>query len=207
MFVGHFAAAMAAKRAKPEMPLGPLVLAAMLADMLWLVFLAAGIERLQIQPGRGINAMASADIPWSHSLLMVAVWGAALAVVIRRSLLIFAAAVSHWVLDWISHLPRDLVLAPGLHRHFGLGLWASIPATLLVEGGMWVLAIVVYLRMTKPRTRAGTWGFWLAVVLLTLLWLANLNSGPTAPDPRAEAVSFVVFGSFIAWAYWIDRAR
>jgi len=207
MLVGHFAAGMAAKRLKPETPLGSLVLAAMLADMLWLVFMAAGIERIEVGPGRGIEAIASAHIPWSHSLLMVAMWGAALAFQIRRSWIIFAAALSHWVLDWIAHPPRDLALAPGLHRFFGLGLWTSIPATLVVEGGMWVAAIVIYLRMTKPRTRAGIWGFWAVVVLLTLLWLGNLRSGPTAPNLAAESISFVVFGLSIGWAYWMDRVR
>lgn len=207
MLVGHFAAGMAAKKIKPEIPLGTLVLAAMLADLLWLAFMAIGIERIEIGPGRGIEAMASAEIPWSHSLAMIVIAGAALAMWTRRGWIVFAAALSHWVLDWIAHPPRDLVLAPGLHRYFGLGLWSSIPAAIVVEGGLWLLAIVVYLRMTKARSRWGTWGFWSVAALLTLLWLSNLQSGPATPNLVGEAIAFVVFALFIAWAYWMDRIR
>jgi hypothetical protein len=198
---------MVAKKIRPEISLGTLVLAAMLADLLWLVFMAAGIEHITVQPGRGIDAMASAHIPYSHSLLMTAIWGAALALFMRRAWIVFAAAVSHWVLDWLAHPPRDLLLAPGLAHYYGLGLWTSIPAAIAVEGGFWLFAIVLYLRATKSQSRAGTWGFWIVAVLLTLLWLANLASGPTAPNPVAESISLVVFGLFVAWAYWMDRAR
>jgi hypothetical protein len=207
MLVGHFAAGIAAKRVKPDVPLGSLVLAAMLADLLWLAFMAAGIESIEVRPGRGIDAMAAANIPYSHSLLMIVIWGAALAFWVRRGWIVFAVAASHWVLDWIAHPPRDLLLAPGSHRYFGLGLWTSVPAAIAIEGGMWVAAIVIYLRSTKARSRSGVWGFWVMAALLTLLWLANLNSGPTKPNVIAESISFVMFGLFILWAYWMDRVR
>lgn len=44
----------------------------------------------------------------------------------RGAWVIFGAALSHCLLDWISRRP-DMPLAPGLHRNFGLGLWSSIP--------------------------------------------------------------------------------
>jgi hypothetical protein len=198
---------MVAKRIKPGVPLGPLILAAMLADLLWLVFMAAGIETIEVRPGRGIERMAAANIPYSHSLLMITIWGAALALWMRRGWIVFAAAVSHWVLDWIAHAPHDLLLAPGLHRYFGLGLWTSIPAAIVVEGGMWLVGIVIYLRSTKARSPAGIWGFWVVAALWTLLWLANLRSGPTQPNLIAESISFVVFGLFVSWGYWMDRVR
>jgi len=51
MLVGHFAIGLTAKRVEPKISLGTLVLAAMLADFLWCVFMLAGIEHVQFKPG------------------------------------------------------------------------------------------------------------------------------------------------------------
>ena len=69
---------------------------------------------------------------------------------IRGAWIIFAAVLSHWVLDWLSHRP-DMALAPGIHRYFGLGLYNSPLGLLLVEGGLWVAGIIIYLRTTRPK--------------------------------------------------------
>ena len=53
MLVGHFAIGLTAKRVEPKISLGTLVLAAMLADFLWCVFMLTGIEHVQFKPGRG----------------------------------------------------------------------------------------------------------------------------------------------------------
>ena len=55
------------------------------------------------------------------------------------------AAVTALDLVYITHAP-DLPLWPGRSPRFGLGLWNSIPGTLLVEGAMWVAGIALYLR-------------------------------------------------------------
>jgi hypothetical protein len=51
LFVGHFAVGLAAKRMAPKVSLATLTLAAVLADVLWVLFFAAGIEEVIIQPG------------------------------------------------------------------------------------------------------------------------------------------------------------
>src|SRR5262249_37728090 len=51
MFIGHFALGFAAKRATPKVSLGLLFVAAQLADLLWPLFVAAGIEQVRIDPG------------------------------------------------------------------------------------------------------------------------------------------------------------
>jgi hypothetical protein len=53
MLVGHFAVALAAKRVEPRVSLGTLVLAAMLENLLWCVFMIAGLEHVQFKPGKG----------------------------------------------------------------------------------------------------------------------------------------------------------
>src|SRR4051812_34423927 len=125
MHVGHFAVGLVAKRAEPKLSLGTLVLAAMLSDFLWAIFLFAGIEHVRFRPGRGAANYADAyDIALSHSLLMDVVWGAlfAGAYFLRRryprgALVLFVAVVSHWVLDVVAHRP-DMSLAPGTDSFF-----------------------------------------------------------------------------------------
>ena len=138
MFVGHFAVAFAAKRLAPKVSLATLILAAALSDALWIVFFTAGLEEVVIQPGIMVaNSLNLVYVPFSHSLVMDAVWGglfAGLYFLARRDAIgawiIFAAVLSHWVLDVVTHRP-DMQLAPGIEMRFGLGLWNSRPATLI----------------------------------------------------------------------------
>ena len=69
MLVGHIAVGLAAKRITPRVSLGTTVLAAVLPDLLWCTFLLAGIEHVQLQPGRGAaNYLAASDIALSRSI-------------------------------------------------------------------------------------------------------------------------------------------
>src|SRR5580765_3867131 len=151
MFVGHFALGFAAKRAAPKLSLALLFAACQLADMLWPVFLAAGIERVAIVPG--ITAYTPLDFisyPYSHSLVALCLWGIVLGSACwllgqtgRVSLVVAALVVSHWMLDFVSHRP-DMPIYPGSAR-WGLGLWNSVPATLVVElllfgAGVWLFS-------------------------------------------------------------------
>ena len=177
MFVGHYAVGLVLKRVQPEISLGTFVLAAMFPDFVWAVFLLLGIERVQLKPGIGAENYfdpSNINIVWSHSLLMNVVWAALFAAVYwlwRRhgvgAWLLFATVLSHWLLDFVAHRPV-MPLAPGAGTHVGLGLWTSVPATLIVEGGFWLAAIVVYLRATHPPNRTSIYVFWGVITLLTL---------------------------------------
>jgi membrane-bound metal-dependent hydrolase YbcI (DUF457 family) len=183
-----------------------------LADLIAFVLLIAGVERFRPVAGAATNRMAG-EIPFSHSLLMDAVWAVlfALAFYLWRqsrtgACLLFAAAISHWVLDVVSHRP-DMAVVPGAGPLLGLGLWNSISATVVVEGGMWIAAIVIYLRATKRANWAGGVIFWIGVLLFTVSWLANVRAG-VAPNPvRAGINGLVFFSLVIAWGYWMNRAR
>jgi hypothetical protein len=96
-------------------------------------------------------------------------------------------------------------LAPGLPIRLGLGLWTSIPATIIVEGGFWVLALFFYLGATRPKSRAVALPFWIVIGLLTLAWYNNI-AGPAPPNPHAVPIqSLVFFSLLVAWAYWMNR--
>jgi membrane-bound metal-dependent hydrolase YbcI (DUF457 family) len=111
MFVGHLAVAFAAKRAAESVSLGWLIAAVTALDLLWPLFLLAGLEQVRIVPGAtAFTPLVFDSYPWSHSLVMAVVWGLALAAlarwrgVSRNALwLIGALVVSHWVLDFLSH--------------------------------------------------------------------------------------------------------
>jgi membrane-bound metal-dependent hydrolase YbcI (DUF457 family) len=135
MFLGHYAVGLAAKRVEPRLSLGYLLAAPQVLDLLWPVFVLAGIEHFEIAPGdTAFTPLAFTHYPWSHSLAMSLVWAAAFGALVRattgawRPALVGAAlVVSHWVLDWASHRP-DMPLWPGSER-YGLG---SMIAFLLI---------------------------------------------------------------------------
>ncbi len=204
MFVGHIGLGLIGKRVEPQISLGTWMLAVMLADLICFPLLIVGIEHFHDFLG---------DIPYSHSLLMDAIWAALFAGGYflasrypRGAWLLFGAVVSHWILDVISHQP-DMQLAPGSHVVLGLGLWNSIPASLIVEGGFWLLAIAVYVRATHAKKRTGIYAFWAGIALLTLSFYSNIHRGMD-PDPiRAGVGGLIFFSLMIAWAYWMNRLR
>lgn len=213
MFVGHTAVALAAKRAAPDVSLGWLVGAAFTLDLVWPFFLLAGIERVSIVPGAtAFNPLVFDSYPWSHSLLMACVWGVGVAALARArgvaagaGWLLAALVVSHWVLDAVSHAP-DLPLWPGQSPKLGLGLWDSIPGTLLVEGALFVAGIWIYLRTTRAVDRTGEFALWSFLVVSAVLWA----SGPwSAPPPSAQALAWFALAGWllVAWGWWADRHR
>lgn len=213
MLVGHLAVGLVAKRIVPKVSLGTWMLAAFFADLVTFPLLIAGIEHFDSVHGAQLNRTIGRDIVFSHSLLMLVIWGVLFAGVyfFRRrhtfgALLLFAAVVSHWLLDVVSHRP-DMPLAPGVSAVFGLGLWNSLPATLIVEGGFWLLALIVYARATRANKRPGVFAFWIGVALLTLVWYGNLHAGMDPNPVKAGVGGLVLFGLMIAWGYWINRLR
>lgn len=213
MFIGHFAVGFAAKRAAPRTSLAALIAAASFIDILWPVLVLLGIETVRIEPG--VTAFSPFDFtsyPWSHSLLMVLVWGAVFGLAYRaaggygRGAWVLAAlVVSHWVLDWISHRP-DMPLAPGAGARAGLGLWSSVPATLAVEGALFVAGLGLYLATTRARNRKGTIGLWAFVAFLLLGYLGSLGQVP--PGVTVVAVTGLAASAIsIPWIWWFDRNR
>jgi len=217
MLVGHYSVALIAKRLEPRLPLGTATFAAMLADFLWCVFMIGGIEEVRIKPGltlssamRAVDVLQAARIQFSHSLATDIVWAALFGGIYffyRRNLpgayILFGVVLSHWLLDFASH-PPDMPLAPGLDRYFGLGLWTSVRATIVVEGFLWLLAIMLYASNTRPK-RAAKVVFFGGAALLTLVWLGNI-AGPPPSNLRIIGYSSLAFFSLtVAWAYWVEH--
>jgi FtsH-binding integral membrane protein len=213
MFIGHFAVAYASKRVAPRTNLGWLFFCAQFADLLWPVLVLEGVEVVHIAPGDTAFTPLRFDYyPWSHSLLMDVIWGVVLASVywtLRRDRngagVTFTLVVSHWVLDWIAHRP-DMPFYPGSAWRAGLGLWNSVPLTLLVESLMFVGGLYVYMVTTHAKDKVGKYGAWALAGLLVALYLASTFS------PPPKTVEALALGGLLGFPltllpWWTDRHR
>jgi len=144
--------------------------------------------------------------------LFMELWGAALAVVYRAyrsdlvgSMAIWLGAVSHWVLDWLTHR-ADMPLYPNGAKH-GLGLWNSIPGTMVVELVLFASGVWLYARSTRARDGIGRFAFWAYVAVLLVLYAGDRFSGP--PESIREVAVSGLVGTVVllVWPWWFDRHR
>jgi hypothetical protein len=189
--IAHVSMGLLLKARFRSVPLLWLLLAAEVADLLWValnLLHAGGAEPVEIarvgQPMRGFADLHLIRQPWSHSLAMTLAvagllgWLAFLALRARAAALaVFLAAASHWLLDFLSH-DADLPLWPGAGAPMAgpaLNFDASAPARGL--NATWPLAgwalqslIVVVAGIAFwsafPATRRRRWWFWVALAAL-----------------------------------------
>jgi len=213
MFIGHFGAAMAAKRLAPKTSLGTLVFAADFLDLLWPILLLLNVEHVHAAPGiTRMSPLDFTDYPISHSMIMALVWsllvGGAYGAIRRygRGAVIVGLAVfSHWVLDLIVHRP-DLPLWLRGGTRVGLGLWNSVIGTLAVEvlcfgGGLWI-----YARLSRPVDKIGTYAFWSFVGFVLLGWIISIFAG-APPSTAGIGWGALSLWLLVPWAGWGDHHR
>lgn len=214
MFAGHAALALASRPKSRGLSLGALVAASFGLDLVWPFLLVAGVERVRVDPGNtAFTALDFESYPWTHSLALSLAWAVlagALAWILTKnragSLLVGGLVVSHWALDFLTHRP-DLPLWPGDRAPMaGLGLWNSIPGTLLVEGALLVAGFALYVRFTRAVDRIGSIAMWAFVLFIASIWASSPFS---PPPPSADAVTAVAFAVWLfpLWAWWFDRHR
>lgn len=169
MFVGHYAAAFAAKAAEPKAPLWTLAAACQLVDIGWGALLIAGVERATLDPSLPGYPAVLEYMPYTHSLpgaLLWALGASVLAILLLRlswrvSALIGLVVFSHWLLDLLVHRP-DLELWFGGEK-VGFALWnypvpeQAVELGLLAVTGAWWAA---------SRAKAGG-AIWPALALIT----------------------------------------
>jgi len=213
MFLGHFAAGLAAKKVDNSPSLGTLFMASQFIDLLWPVFLILGLESVRIDPGNtAFTPLDFISYPFTHSLLGTLLWAFLFGLVyflrkkhLKTALLLGSLVLSHWLLDFFTHRP-DLLLIPGVEIKVGLGLWNRVPATITIEGLLFLTGIFFYLQITKSRNRTGSVSFWSLIVFLIIIYISNIM-GP--PPPSEEAIGYVGLSQLLLvwWGYWIDRNR
>ncbi len=200
MFIGHFALGLAASRLEPRLALGTALLASQLPDAIWPYLLLTGVETVSIVPGdTAMTPLRFDSYPWSHSLLMVTIAGLALGGLYRAlggaaraAAFVGGLAVSHWFLDFMTHRP-DMPVLPGSDLKLGLGMWNSVPLTVVVESLMYAGAVAFYARGRKMSL-----GFWILVAVLGLTYVGNVV-GPPPPGVTPVALSMVLLVPIVWW--------
>ena len=172
-----------------------------------------GLEHVRIDPGNTVvTPLDFYDYPITHSMVGSLGWSLLFGLTYfslrrypRGAWVVAAGVLSHWVLDLIVHRP-DLPIVPGGATRVGLGLWNSLPGTLVVELGLFVIGTVLYLRATTAKDSIGHFALWVLLVLLVGVYVMNLLG---SPPPSEKAIAIVGLGGwlFVPWAYWIDRHR
>ncbi len=196
------------------MSLGTLFLACQLLDLVWPLLVLLGIEVVEIAPG--ITAVTPLDFtfyPYSHSLVASVLWASLFAAAywllsrptLRAPATLAAVVFSHWLLDVVSHRP-DMPITLSGESKIGLGLWHSVPATLVVEGALFASGVYLYVRSTQARNRTGSYTFWALIAFLLVVYTANFFS-PPPPSGQAVAGAAIAMWLLVAWGYWVDHNR
>lgn len=187
MFIGHYAAALAAKTLEPRAPLWTYLGACQLVDIGWSGLVMTGVEKVRIDPTLPGSPLDLYFMPFTHSLPGALLWSlaaflvgrAVLRLPLRAAAFLGLAVFSHWVLDLIVHRP-DLELWFGGEK-VGLSLWNLPVPEMTLEIGLLALAGAAW---AASRARAGL-GAWPAILflgaLVTLQIAVELTPLPSDP--------------------------
>ena len=88
----------------------------------------------------------------------------------------------------------------------GLGLWNSIPGTILVEAGLLAGGLWIYLGATSSNDRTGTGALWGLVALTGTIWVSQPWS-PLPESATAVAAGALILWLLLPWSAWIERHR
>ncbi len=212
MFIGHYAVGLAAKKFAPRSSLGALIAAPILLDLIWPIFLLLGWEHVSIAPNRNPFLRLQFDsYPISHGLIAVIGWATLYASIyfgltryLSGTIVIWFGVVSHWVLDYLVHIP-DLPLH-ATSRLFGLGLWNHRWLTIAIEVALFAIAFWTYQRETRAKDKIGLYVF-LAFVLVLLAAYAAAAFGPAPPSVKKVALITLLMWLAVPWAWWFDQHR
>jgi hypothetical protein len=210
MFIGHYGVSLAVKRFTPRTSLGTLFFAVQLLDVLFAIFVLAGVEKLRIVPGfTEYNPYDLYYMPYSHSLAGSLVWSAAAGLLVLAAggqgaaPWIGLAVFSHFLLDVPMHT-RDLPILGNDSMKIGLGLWqhrnVALAAELVTLGlGLWIW---------RHATTLKPWGRTRMLAFAALLFAIAVAT-PFLPPPRdGTAFAWQALAGYVVLAVlagWLDR--
>jgi len=209
MFIGHYAGApLAASTGKIKLWHG--FLAVQFVDILWAGFVLTGVEKVRIVPADvHPHGFDSYFMPYTHSLVFTLGWALIAALAFKAftrpkdwggAMLIGLLVISHWVGDVIVHGP-DMTLYPGSSK-FGFGVWNHPWISVLLELGITLGALAVYVAKTKPvSTRSQTWTFAFFALLIALELFNTFGGGPKS----VTGLAFSALAAFIMLIFAASR--
>ncbi|MDQ2860696.1 MAG: hypothetical protein M3T55_08225 [Pseudomonadota bacterium] len=211
MFIGHYAAALAAKSARPRAPLWAYVGACQLLDIVWGALLIAGVEKVRFNPALPGSELDLYFMPYTHSLPASLAWSAAAAVFAAMALrlprrvaaLIGATVFSHWVLDFLVHRP-DLELWFGGPK-VGLGWWNYPLSEMALEMGLVAIAGAAWVATRKTEGRTAWPAVLFIAILVAVQIVGSLSGGGGGDASRLGAMALATYLAIVVLAIFIDR--
>jgi hypothetical protein len=215
MFIGHYAASFAAKKAAPKLSLGLYFIGAQVLDVLFSLFVLLGIEKMRLVPGfTETNNYDLYYMPFTHSLVGAFAWAVVSAFVIffalklRREAIAFGVVVfSHFVLDVPVHTP-DLPILGEDGAKLGFGLWRHWQAATALELVLLAIGLIIYVRFMKPITLAAPKRKTQIALFSALLVLLTIAT-PFLPQPTSGAMFAVqALAGYVGLAFlarYVDR--
>ncbi|MBP7701643.1 MAG: hypothetical protein KA098_03505 [Phenylobacterium sp.] len=213
MFVGHYAASLAAKAIAPRAPLWSYVIAAQAIDIGWAALLMAGVEKARIDPSLPGSTLDLYHMPFTHSLPAVVLWSLAGLLLARAARLPWGAAIaialvvfSHWLGDLLVHRP-DLELWFGGTK-VGFGLWNYPVPEQAVEIGLLGLgaAAWAFVRGRQGRSLWPVLTFTTILLAVQIIEMVMPGDGPgDAAGVGGAALAVYLVLALIAFA--LDRPR
>lgn len=202
MFVGHYAAALAAKAAEPRAPLWALVAGAQLIDIGWSVLVMTGVEKVSFDAALPGSPLVLEHMPWTHSLPAAVLWGVAAALLCRFALrlswrpaiMVGLVVLSHWFLDLLVHRPDLEIWFGGLK--VGLGFWNLPEPEMALEMGLIAITGGAWLWTRGRQDRAA----WPALLFLTFLTVLQIVSGLTPPSGDAFGFGITALVAYLVAA-------
>lgn len=160
---GHLAVGFTAKKFAPKIPLFVFLIAAYAIDLIYFIFLAFGLDKMDFDP-------------WSHSLFMAVIWSLIAGLItlffsrklssgkLRHGFVIALVVFSHWMLDFIvwSNLPlffdKTHIVGFGLYDKIGFSLTGitfnsgTIIST-AIELSMLMIGLAIYVLYIRSLRR------------------------------------------------------
>lgn len=216
MFIGHYGPAYAIKRWQPGIPIFILFIAVQLVDVAWAIFVPLGIEKVRIVPGiTATNPLDLYYMPYTHSLVAALLWSVVGGLIYallknrnrmtRVAIAVGGAVLSHWILDLLVHRP-DLPLYDNTAK-VGFGLWNFPAVALVLEIGLVLTGLWIYLAGTRARDRIGKFGPWMFLVFLVAMQAMVFFGKPPETPNEAAITAFVSYFLLAGIAAWLDRHR
>ena len=215
MLVGHFGAGLFFKRSEREVNLGVYFLAAMLPDIILWILVLVGIESIGIPSHFAAKQYYIFNFPYSHGLTADIFWSVLAGVFVwkklewdhlrayRAGLSVAAAVFSHFILDFLVHIPEMPLLGESSPK-IGLGLWNHMDIALGIELLIALAGLVFYMRGTR-RILIKRILISFIIILLALLTVAEHTMSPHPMTPESLAVSGLVITIIVSViGFWVD---
>jgi hypothetical protein len=214
MFIGHLGAGLALKKINPRVNLGWIFLAVMFPDILLWILVLTGKEQVFVPANYDNLHYLTFNFPYSHGLVASLGWAVFFFFLIqvisgktKVAWMIFIAIFSHFILDFIVHIPELPVLGEDSQK-LGLGLWNNMPVALIIEILLLLGGFMIYASITRTVSLIGKLGMPLFLVLITLLAVFGQMMSP-APT-NMKQVAFASLATIIIISLlggWLDTKR